>query len=438
MSHHTKLSLKQAVLVNFNIMFGTGIFINTILLAKFAGFLGFASYITILFFIAPLVFALMSLIKRYPSGGFYTYAAQTLGPLYGFLSSWSYFIGKLASGSLLIHVFSSLIQTVVPALQAIPTLGIDFFIVALFSWLNTRHMNSGTSIMYLFLILKVTPILTAIICCLYLYNYWSVPLDSFHWNAIPSTLPFVLYAFTGFEASCSISNSIENPEKNGPRAILIAFGLVTGITILYQLLMYLTIGSALAEQTSFLTIFPTLFGVVFKHPLFAQHSAMLVHIALATASLGGAYGILFSVHWNLYTLAQHNHTFFKHALTKLNRYGMPVGTVLVQALVCFMYLTVTAGLPAYLQQLSVFGIAITYSLSILSLIISQKKEPIALYKRFFSLLGILSCLIIFAMIIRNFIFHGLSALVAFVILLLAGLAMYLSTKTNESSTSLRQ
>src|SRR3990172_8891289 len=109
MSHH-KLSLRSAILVSLNIMVGFGIFVNTVLLSKLSGFLGFASYALVAVLVAPLILAIAQLIRLHPAGGFYTYGAQNIGLWAGFLSAWVYFIGKLASASLIIHVVMSLFQ----------------------------------------------------------------------------------------------------------------------------------------------------------------------------------------------------------------------------------------------------------------------------------------------------------------------------------------
>src|SRR5581483_2039418 len=107
MSHH-KLSFWTAVFVNLNVMFGAGLFINTVVLAHSAGFLGFVCYLLVALLLIPLILSTAALLRFYPDGGFYVYAAKSIHPLAGFISSWAYFTGKLASATLLIHVFTSL------------------------------------------------------------------------------------------------------------------------------------------------------------------------------------------------------------------------------------------------------------------------------------------------------------------------------------------
>ena len=228
---------------------------------------------------------------------------------------------------------------------------------------------------------KITPILFAIGSCLYLYQFWSIPSSSLLWHGIPTTIPLVLFAFSGFEACCSLSGSLENAKVNGPRVLFLSYGIVVSITIIYQLLFFLTAGENLMQQTDFLGIFPALFQVFLPHnPVFAQHIISLLYIALACASLGGSYGILFSNHWNLYALAKNNHTFFAKTLEKFNKNTIPFWCVIIEAFLCIFYLMITQGTVVVLQQISVLGCSIAYLVSVIGLIIYNNKNNNKLYK----------------------------------------------------------
>lgn len=427
MSHHHKLSFWTAVLVNLNVMFGAGIFINTVTLARLAGFFGFFSYVVVALLLVPLILATAALLRLYPDGGFYAYAAKSMHPLVGFISAWAYFTGKLASAALLVHVFSSLMSSIL-GIGTNYILFFDALIIVLFAWLNLLRMKTGRTIMYTFMVFKIMPILFAIISCLYLYKHWSIPPQTLLWSGIPTAIPLVLFAFTGFEACCSISGSLENAEKNGPRVIFLTYGLVVGITILYQLFFFLAAGTSLMAQTSYLDVFPTLFRTLSLDGFFiTPHLVSLLHIALACASLGGSYGILFSNHWNLYALAKHNHTFFSSWLTRLNAHSIPSACIVVEACLSIFYLYFTQGTVVILQQLSVLGSAIAYTLSVCGLLtISYQRNLFS--NKLIGWLALMSCLLFVGASIRNFYLNGLTALYLFVALLVFGLGMFVSTR----------
>jgi amino acid transporter len=424
MSDHHKLSLRSAILINLNVMVGFGIFVNTVILAKTAGFLGFVCYALVALLIFPLILSIATLMRIHPSGGFYTYGAQEISPLAGFLSAWVYFTGKLASATLIIHVVMTLLQSLIPVLQKVPTLFLDIFVIVLFTLLNTFHMKVGSRVAGIFIILKLTPIFFAIVCGLYLLSGATIPADSFLWSGIPSSIPFVLYAFTGFEACCSLSKSIENSEKNGPKAILFSFALAVIINVAYQLLFFTATGGALMTQESYLNAFPTLLNALFNDPIKVSQGVSMLHLALGTAALGGSYAILFSNHWNLYTLAQHNHTFFSSVLTKLNKNQIPVACILAETVLCIFYLVVTQGSQAPLQQINALACTIAYTISVLALIQALKKSSSPHTRMYVPLCALASCTLFIAACIRNFILNGASSLIAFSAIITFGLFMY--------------
>lgn len=433
MSHHHKLSFWTVVLVNLNVMFGTGIFINTVTLAHLAGFFGFLSYVIVALLLIPLIICTGALLQFYPDGGFYAYASKTISPLAGFISAWAYFTAKLASAALLVHVFSTLITTLFPHLIIFNILFLDSAIICLFAWLNLLHMKTGRTIMYTFLVFKITPILFAIVSCLYLYKFWSVPPETLLWSGIPTAIPLVLFAFMGFEICCSLSSSLENARKNGPRVVFLTYAMVVSITILYQLLFFLTAGTQLMALQNYLGVFPTLFNLLIPHNYFAaKHLTSLLHIALACASLGGSYGILFSNHWNLYTLAKHNHTFFAPLLTKLNKYEIPMVCILIEAFFCIFYLITTQGTVVILQQISVLGTIIAFAMSMIGLICANKQHHF-FRPWWLAWFALGSCTFFVGACVRNFYFNGLYALYLFAFILFFGLCMFWATRKNRVS-----
>ncbi len=432
MTNKHALSLKSAILLNLNVMIGTGIFVNTGSLSKLAGFLGFASYLLILLCVLPLILCLIALIKEYPSGGLYIYATKNYNSYAGFCAAWGYFTGKLGSVALLVHVFSVLIQTLVPALATCNVYILNACILMLLTWINTLNMHTGRSILYLFFILKIAPIIFAIITCLWLWQEWTIPAHSIIWSGIPATLPLVLFAFAGFEAICSISNKIENPEKNGPRAIIISLILVVTLTVIYQLLFFLTAHDGLMHIEHFLGIFPTLLNTALPSaPLLQNYLAYILHFSIALASLGGAYSILFSNHWNLYTLAMHNHTFFKQTLISMNKHHIPIFCVATEGILAFLYLCITQGKTVLLQQISVSGLVIAFLINSIAILYAHTYKNITLINPIIAWLSFGSCCIFIITIVRNFINFGIAPLLIFSIIFSIGSIMYMINKKSS-------
>ncbi|MGE0206536.1 MAG: APC family permease [Candidatus Babeliales bacterium] len=438
MNKQEKLTLGQAILININVMFGSGVFINTVNLINFAGILSFVSYCVAAIILLPIIFSITTLIKKFPEGGFYVYAARTISPFFGFLSAWSYFIGKLASTALLIHIFTMLIQSIIPALALLPAFFIDSCIIALFMWLNHYALQTGTKIMYGFIFLKATPIVIAILSSLYLFGHWHAPETLLLWDGIPKTIPLVLYAFVGFETACSLSLTIQNPEKNARKAILYSFLATISITIMYQLLTSLALGSILFGKENFLAVFPSFFNAVLGSSALSIHLANIVHIAAATAALGGSYGMILSNAWNLYILAQHNHIFYAPSFVAKNKYGIPFLCILAEGFICISYLILTGAQQIVLQQISIFALSIAFLLSCAGLLVHDYKKQENLAPIALPVLGCISVLILFTLCIRNFTHQGFFYLAAFLVTVGTGCIMFFIKKINASSASLRQ
>ncbi|MBT3455969.1 APC family permease [bacterium] len=398
-----KIPLWTAILVNVNIMLGVGIFINTIVLSRLSGVLGFLSYAVVGILMLPLVLSMAKLVSAIPSGGFYAYGKTLLHPFAGFLSSWSYFWGKLASCTLMIHIFTTTLYAFAPTLKIIPALAIDSFVIILFVVLNTLNIKTGTKIQAILFMLKVIPILFVILGGFAIYNHANINFENAIWSGFPATLALVVYAFSGFEASCSLSQSIENAEKNAPRAIIISYVITVCTCLLYQFAAFASIGTNVATLSHFSQLYGIMIGTLLaKFATIAPHIKALMYAAMAASSLGGAYGIMFSNNWNLYHIANDSKSAFFRKLNNFNKHNIAYLCVLAEGLICLFYILITTGNQLPLQQIGAFGCIIAYTISIISLGMGIIKNKINASKSI-CILAIGNCLILAASTVQSFI-----------------------------------
>lgn len=432
MSEKYKISLFSAILISINIMLGTGIFINTVEVAKLAGSLGFVSYLIVGILMLPLIMSYAALMKLHPTGGFYGFARQEISPLFGFISTWSYFFAKMASAALMVHVSMSLVRQIIEPLQIIPTLLLDAIIFILFTALNMQGLRTGNSIQQGFVVLKIIPLAFAILSSIFLLSGGNFAPIVYGWEGIPSTLPLVLYVTLGFEAICALGHSIKDAHINAPRAIFISYGIVIGIVCLYQCMFYVVVGSELSEQSSYLFAFPVLLQKLFPGALALQHSLQgILHIAIACSALGGCYGIMFSNNWNLFSLAQHGHLFFSKQFATLNKNHVPYACIVAEGVLALVYLLITGGNQKPLQQLAGLGSVISYTLSIVALLCALKRLHTPIVSPWIPRLALMNCAILMLLCVRNFILNGLTPLVVFIGMLFFGLCMFLYNGTRQ-------
>ena len=146
MSKEKALSLWSAIVINTNIIIGSGIFINTTELAKRAGLLGGLCYVIMGLLLLPLILSFVKLLEWYPTGGFYSFCSSSIHPLVGFINSWNYFFLKLSSATLSIHIFTVLLQKTFPLFAPCSSLMLDCIILAILLSLNMLNVRTGSKI----------------------------------------------------------------------------------------------------------------------------------------------------------------------------------------------------------------------------------------------------------------------------------------------------
>lgn len=426
MSTERKLSLPAAILININIMLGAGVFINTVELAQRTGLLSGFLYPIMGLLIVPLILVIAKLLQLHPAGGFYTFGEQEMNPFAGFISTWSYFIAKLASAMLMIHVAASLIMQIFPALASIGSVYVfDVLILSFFIFLNTQNLRTGSRIQMGFLFFKLIPVLFVIAAGILFFAPSFVTTLPIIWTGAPSSIPLVLYAAMGFEAICALSSNIQDSQRNGPKSIFIAVSVVLGLVFLFQLLFYCTLGTSLAAQPNYLGAFPTLLHYLMPGKTILIHQlTAFFHLAIAISALGGCYGILYSNNWNLYILAQNKHVFFDTVLTKFNKHAIPYLCLFAEWLICIFFLTITAGNQLHLQQTAALGTAFTYLMCVVALLYAYRKITPTWSQKLLPYAGFFSCAILLGCCVRNLFIAGIFPLIGFFLLLAFGIIMF--------------
>lgn len=440
MSSH-KISLQAAILININIIAGAGIFINIANLTNNLGLYGGLLYGIIGCFMFPLIFTFAQLASMYPSGGFYSFA-QPLHPFLGFISCWSYFFGKLASVALYLHVITLFLQKSMPTIFGnIGTLWINLSVLSCYILMNCQNLKTGVVIQKCFALAKTFPMLMLIL--LGIYHFDINIFDSYVFNQpyinFIIMLPSILYCFTGFEAACSVSRNIQDAAKNAPKAIFYSFFSVIFIYIAFQTLasmMLLPTTNSICDYSQAYNYLATLFPTsAFIQAKIATALSFLITFSV----MGAAYGLLFSNSWNLYTLAQHGHTFAPKTIVTLNKHSIPIYAILVEGVICMLFLFITQGtancacnvIP--LQQISALGGTIMYTISSIAFLAVCKKFRLVGYLSLATCLGMITACVV------SVLKYSLASLYLFIGMFIFGIVMYYiqsKTGTTKHTTSI--
>ena len=412
-------------------MMGAGIFINSVELSKRAGILGGFIYIIVGILLLPLIISIAQMVNLYPDGGFFTYAKQELSPLAAFVSTWAYFVGKLGSAILLIHTAFSLLMQIIPALSSVSIYVLDILVVAVFICLNMFNLKTGKIIQAWLMAFKLIPIFFVIFCGLFLLQPAVVTTFPVVLEGIPTSIPLVLFAFLGFEATCSLSSNIVHAKRNGPLAIFISYAIVILFYFLYQFLLYAAVGPQLVTQQSYLATFPLLLKSLFAQ-LNVYGAQLFLNIAVAASALGGSYGILYSNSWNLYMLARHKFVPFSGYLASLNQNQIPYVCVIIEGIICILYLLITGGNQIPLQLTSVMGSITAYTLSIIALwALAGKNAKLIEIPRWIIYCALINCAVLIGFCLRNVVLLGSWHMAGFFALLIGGTLIFQVTNSGR-------
>jgi len=407
-----KISAPIAMLICINSMIGAGLFTNHMPLTQIAGPLGFMGYIFSLLIFMPIILSIATLAKLHPvAGGLYVYSRTYLGKCAGFIGGWSYFIGKTTTVGFILHTIVRFFQECSPLLASFPTLTIDYTLMFFFVLINILGVQVGGKIQYFFTTLKAIPLLFIFIigtltfdASFYIINAQNIA------NSL-LTISTAAFALLSFEIICSIGHLIENPEKNIKRVIISAFLIVTVIDVLYQFIVFGSIGPSLAN-----VIAPVLTLGLNGMP----HLPILPNIingAVFAAITAGFFSILTSNCWNLHTLAANNHLPFAGYLTRLSKTNVPWVSLMVQGFLACLIITMSSNQIA-LVNMSVFAQTIALLLSVIAAYIAAVTLQNKKLSRIIPLLGIASCGFIIILSFTKILQSGVSF--AFLFIFLAG------------------
>lgn len=423
MSSSKKLSLLSAIFINLNVMIGTGIFINTFDLSSKVGAAGFLLYPIIGICMLPLIAVIGKLLAHYPTGGLYAFGKGSSSYL-GFLSCWSYFFGKLASCAVMLTVGSAMFQQLIPGACTLHPITFTLIILWIFTFLNLQNTKVGLTVQTFFLTAKSIPVIFAIVAGIMLFDTSGITASSFIWESMPMSIPLALYCLAGFETACALSRNIENPAVNGPKAVYYSFGIIMLLYGVFQGLVYISTYSSLANLHSYQDVFPCIAHRLFSSELIANKMSVFLTFAIGSSALGGAYGILFSNSWNLYTLAENNHIFGSTAITKLNKHQTPWIAVLIESKVCMLFLLFNQASTLPLRRTAALGIVIAYTVSAFAYFQLLKRVRAGKKDFVIACAAFVTCTLFVTSCAVSFMETGIAPLLLFIAILAAGTMMF--------------
>lgn len=356
-------------------------------------------YVTFTFSYAELASAIPK------AGGAFDYAKRALGKDLGFITGMAQNIEFIFAPPAIAFAIGAYFNLFFPQ---IPILAIAIAAYVLFTALNIYGVKAAATFELLITILAVGELL--LFCGITLPH---LALKNLQHNALPhgyqgifAAIPFAIWFFLAIEGVANVAEEAVNPQ----RTILLGFGSAIGTLIILCLLTF--IGSVGVAGWEAVVYKPD--GTTSDSPLplalahVVGNNNMLYHLLITV----GLLGLIASFHGIILAAGRSSLEFGRVRFAPVflgnvhNRFKTPANALLVNMVIGILALL--TGKTSEIITISVFGALTLYILSMISLIVLRKKEPVLIrpFKvpayPYFPLLALLIAIIsFFAMTVYN-------------------------------------
>ena len=279
------------------------------------------------------------------AGGEYIFLSRLYHPILGFLSGWvSFFVGFSAPIAASSIGFTEYFTRAFPGFLSLGIFGeatealvlkkfYAILLILIFTFIHMRGLELGTKIQNLLTLLKVA-LISGLILIGFLFGNGNLDhiiqggaftFDFSGWKTIGLSLMWIMFAYSGWNASAYIGSEIRNPVKNLPQSLILGTGIVIilylGINLFYIFTIppqdmsgVISIGG-LAVEYAFGKSFESLLSLLISFALFSSLSAFII--------LGPRV---------YYSMAKDGY-FFKFASEVHKKFGVPSKSIMIQCVI---------------------------------------------------------------------------------------------------------
>ena len=274
---------------------------------------------------------------RFPkAGGEYAFLSELFSPLAGFLSGWvSFFVGFTAPVAASALAFSEYLVRTLPDAGGMEEIGyikkaIAVGIILVFTIIHYKGLRSGSKVQNLLTIIKVGLILVLVIVG---FVFGSGSFDHFNvqmkvaegwagFRTMGLALMWIMFAYSGWNASTYVGSEVLNPVKNIPRSLISGTLFVTLIYLFLNTLFVYAVPAG--EMKGVISIGGLAANNLFNHTLDQLSSLFIAVILLSAISVLTIIGPRV-----YYAMAESGH-FFGIA-KRINRSNVPGISILLQS-----------------------------------------------------------------------------------------------------------
>jgi APA family basic amino acid/polyamine antiporter len=410
-----RVNLFDGISIVAGAMIGSGIFITSADIARSVGSPGWLMVVWLITGVITVIGALSygELASMMPHvGGQYVYLREAYHPLIGFLFGWTTFLviqcGSIAAvavafakftGVLIPWISDKNILLQIGILKINSTMVVAITLIAFLTWLNTRGIVTGKTVVNIFTSTKVLALFGFILIGIFATKgitsweinrevFWEagrigegnqlIPLSGFALiAAVGTALVGSLFSSDAWYNVTYISGEVINPKRTVPLSLI--FGtLIVSVIYLFTNWVYIRIlplsGSpdgtdVLARGIQFATddrVATSAMNVVF-----GDYAAIIMAVFVMISTFGCNHGLILAGPRVYYAMARDGLFFRK--VGEINRKGVPGFAIAIQGI--WAILLCLSGTYSNLLDYVIFAVLIFFSLTILAIFVLRVKRP---------------------------------------------------------------
>ena len=178
-------------------------------------------------------------LETHKNGGPHIYAKILFGDKVGFLVSWLYWCGAWVCNPIVISTSVNYLQQVVGPLPSIVRFLLEVIIILFFTLLNIRGIQKAGFIETILIFIKMIPLVLIPLLAIPSINFdnfkpelCSIKPEMSTLGLLISTCTIAFWGFVGLEEGGSTANSVKNPNKSVPLAIILGTSIVALICLI--------------------------------------------------------------------------------------------------------------------------------------------------------------------------------------------------------------
>jgi len=283
------------------------------------------------------------------AGGEYIFLSKLYHPIAGFLSGWvSFFVGFSAPIAASAIGFSEYFTPAFPGLLHLGIFGnaeadilkkiYASLIVITFTLIHMRGIEFGSKVQNLLTVLKVGLIVGLVAAAFFsgkgtmahLFQGTSYKFNFGGWKTAGLSLMWIMFAYSGWNASAYIGSEVKNPSRNLPRSLILGTGIV--ILLYMGLNLFYIYAVAPADMSGVISI-----GRLAAGNLFGKSFENVLSILISFALFSSLSAFIILGPRVYYSMAK-DKCFFKFASDVHPVHKVPAKSVLLQGLIAIVIL----------------------------------------------------------------------------------------------------